>query len=256
MRDLGGGISERRGADGIERHIATLLPPARIVVALAYLPEPPGDLRIAVLQTTSSAPRSSRSPRRIPRSITASTRLRRRSPPAAWSTSSSAVRSPGGRRDRGPPSNRGRPAGVRRADVCRTAPAGATPSTIPPGTIASATDAGPHRSFRSVVRRRRRLAERWGAIENMNRDHADSCRDIAAAALRSSGVDRARDDRSRPLRGRLPRRQRCRRGGPARPVSLPVGAHSPTFAASSSPSPAPPGPRQSGHPRSRYRERG
>ena len=74
-RDLGGGISERRRADGIERHIATLLPPADAVV-LADLPDCPATCGSACAPTTSSAPRSSCSPRRIPRSITTSTRLR------------------------------------------------------------------------------------------------------------------------------------------------------------------------------------
>jgi hypothetical protein len=49
MREIGGGIIQRqRSTGGLERHIATLLSPARVMAVLSDLPEPGPEVRTVV----------------------------------------------------------------------------------------------------------------------------------------------------------------------------------------------------------------
>jgi hypothetical protein len=48
LREIGGGVAQRRGPDGHEHHIATLLPATGVTAILAELPEPAVDIRAAV----------------------------------------------------------------------------------------------------------------------------------------------------------------------------------------------------------------
>ena len=59
MREIGGGITQRQSATGgLERHVATLLPAARVVAVLADLPNPAPASAPSCARTTSSRRRS------------------------------------------------------------------------------------------------------------------------------------------------------------------------------------------------------